>query len=51
MCASRARREEMGRIGQMRVDRYYHHEQMLANYRRMYADTAQAYHLDDKLHP
>ena len=46
MCLSRARREEMGRIGQKRVGRYYRHEQMLANYRTLYADTAKAYSLD-----
>ena len=47
MCASRARREEMGLIGQKRVAQYYRHEQMLHNYRAMYRDTAQEYHLDD----
>ena len=46
MCASRARREEMGRIGQRRVDTYFHHEQMLANYRKMYDETAKEYHLE-----
>ena len=46
MCASRARREEMGRIGQRRVDAYFHHEQMLANYRKMYDETAKEYHLE-----
>ena len=46
MCASRARREEMGRIGQQRVDRYFHHEQMLENYRAMYRSTAEEYHLE-----
>ena len=44
MCASRTRREEMGRIGQRRVDAYFHHEQMLANYRKMYDETAKEYH-------
>ena len=46
MCASRARREEMGRIGQQRVDRYFHHEQMLDNYRKMYQATAEHFHLE-----
>ena len=46
MCASRARREEMGRIGQKRVDAYFHHEQMLANYQKMYDETAKEYHLE-----
>ena len=46
MCASRTRREEMGRIGQRRVDAYFHHEQMLANYRKMYDETAKEYHLE-----
>ena len=46
MCASRARREEMGRIGQRRVDAYFHHEQMLANYQKMYDETAKEYHLE-----
>ena len=46
MCASRARREEMGRIGQRRVDAYFHHEQMLASYRKMYDETAKEYHLE-----
>ena len=40
------RREEMGRIGQRRVDAYFHHEQMLANYRKMYDETAKEYHLE-----
>ena len=46
MCASRARREEMGQIGQRRVDAYFHHEQMLANYQKMYDETATEYHLE-----
>ena len=40
MCASRARREEMGRIGQQRVAASYRHEQMLARYRALYQETA-----------
>ena len=47
LCASRARREEMGEIGRKRVERYYRHEQMLANYRALYADTAKTYHLTE----
>ena len=43
---SRARREEMGRSGQRRVDAYFHHEQMLANYQKMYDETAKEYHLE-----
>lgn len=39
-------REEMGRIGQRRVDAYFHHEQMLANYQKMYDETAKEYHLE-----
>ena len=46
MWPSRTRREEMGRIGQRRVDAYFHHEQMLANYRKMYDETAKEYHLE-----
>lgn len=38
--------EEMGRIGQRRVDAYFHHEQMLANYQKMYDETAKEYHLE-----
>lgn len=45
MCASRARREEMGEIGRQRVAQYYRHEQMLHNYRALYTDTAEHYHL------
>ena len=33
-------------IGQRRVDAYFHHEQMLANYRKMYDETAKEYHLE-----
>mgnify|MGYP001191534956 CR=1 FL=1 len=29
-----------------RVDAYFHHEQMLANYRKMYDETAKEYHLE-----
>lgn len=46
MCASRARREEMGRIGQKRVERFYRHEQMLHNYRTLYDETARACRLE-----
>ena len=47
LCASRARLEEMGEIGRKRVERYYRHDQMLANYRALYADTAKTYHLTE----
>ena len=47
MCASRARREEMGRIGQKRVERFYRHEQMLHNYRALYDETARACRLEE----
>lgn len=47
MCASRARREAMGRIGQRRVEAYYRHEQMLQRYRALYRETAQAYRLKE----
>lgn len=46
MCLSRVRREEMGLVGQRRVEKYYRHETMLQNYRKMYSDTAEHYHLD-----
>ena len=42
MCASRTRRETMGRIGQQRVKTYYRQEQMLQSYRQLYADTARS---------
>lgn len=45
MCTSRARREEMGLIGQQRVARYYRHEQMLHNYRALYEETKAQYNL------
>ena len=40
MCASRARRIEMGEHGQRRVAAFFRHEQMLANYRAVYEDVA-----------
>ena len=45
MCVSRARRIEMGERGQRRVATYFLHEQMLANYRALYDETAQAFDL------
>ena len=39
--------EEMGEIGRKRVERYYRHEQMLANYRALYADATKTYHLTE----
>ena len=45
MCASRARRIEMGERGQRRVATYFLHEQMLANYRALYDETACAFDL------
>ena len=45
MCASRARRIEMGECGQRRVATFFLHEQMLANYRALYDVTAQAFDL------
>ena len=48
MCATRARRIEMGERGQRRVATYFLHEQMLANYRALYDETARAYDLPRK---
>lgn len=45
MCVSRARRIEMGERGQRRVATYFLHEQMLANYRALYDETACAFSL------
>ena len=39
MCASRALREQMGAIGQKRVERYYRQEQMLEHYRALYREA------------
>ena len=47
MCASRTRREAMGRVGQQRVKQYYQHEQMLQRYRDLYQDTARQCGLAD----
>lgn len=46
MCVSRTRREEMGIIGQKRVEKYYRHEFMLQNYRNVYDETAKEFHLE-----
>ena len=45
MCTSRARRIEMGERGQRRVATFFLHEQMLANYRALYDETARAFDL------
>ena len=39
LCRSRALREQMGRIGRQRVDRYYRHERMLEQYRELYREV------------
>ena len=46
MCSSRVLRETMGQIGRDRVNAYYRHERMLADYRRLYADTADQFGLE-----
>lgn len=43
MCLSRARRIEMGEIGQKRVDLYYRQETMLENYRNLYREVEAAH--------
>ena len=48
MCTSRARRIEMGERGQRRVATYFLHEQMLANYRALYDETARAFDLPER---
>jgi len=40
LCISRPLRQRMGAIGQQRVAQSYRHEQMLARYRALYAETA-----------
>lgn len=40
LCVSRPLRQRMGAIGQQRVAQSYRHEQMLARYRDLYAETA-----------
>lgn len=40
LCVSRPLRQRMGAIGQQRVAQSYRHEQMLARYRELYAETA-----------
>ena len=40
LCVSRPLRQRMGAIGQQRVAKSYRHEQMLARYRALYAETA-----------
>lgn len=39
MCESRRRRERMGNIGQKRVDRYYRHERMMEEYKKVYREV------------
>ena len=46
MCASRARRIEMGENGQRRVHARFLHGQMLENYRAVYRDTAAEFGID-----
>ena len=48
LCASRALREKLGAVGQKRVAQAYRHEQMLEQYRALYAETAQAHGLPDQ---
>ena len=40
LCVSRPLRQRMGAIGQQRVAQSYRHQQMLARYRALYAETA-----------
>ena len=46
MCSSRTLRETMGQIGRNRVNAYYRHERMLDDYRKLYADTANQFGLN-----
>ena len=46
MCASRARRIEMGENGQRRVHARYLHQDMLENYRAVYRRTAEEFGID-----
>ena len=39
LCKSRALREQMGKIGRQRVDRYYRHERMMEQYRELYREV------------
>jgi len=48
LCASRALREKLGAVGQKRVAQDYRYEQMLEQYRALYAETAQAHGLPDQ---
>ena len=48
LCASRALREKLGAVGQKRVAQDYRHEQMLEQYRALYAETARAHGLPDE---
>lgn len=40
MCESRSMREQMGASGQRRVKKYYRHEQMMENYKKMYEEVS-----------
>lgn len=48
LCASRTLREKLGAVGQKRVAQDYRYEQMLEQYRALYAETAQAHGLPDQ---
>ena len=48
LCASRTLREKLGAVGQKRVAQDYRHEQMLEQYRALYAETARAHGLPDE---
>ena len=41
-------REKLGAVGQKRVAQAYRHEQMLEQYRALYAETARAHGLPDE---
>ena len=48
LCASRTLREKLGAVGQKRVAQDYRCEQMLEQYRALYAETARAHGLPDE---
>ncbi len=43
MCDSHVRMLRMGKTGQARVERYYRHERMIEEYRKMYQEVAERY--------